>query len=85
MFIAVVIQMLFKQELKLKLLVIFRIQIESAKYLEYYNFYMYKINNLFIQCQVALTNLYCLFKLLQAFDILFLKSFNLTSSLYTDD
>jgi len=46
---------------------------------------MYKINNLFIQCQVALTNLYCLFKLLQAFDILFLKSFNLTSSLYTDD
>jgi hypothetical protein len=73
--------MLFKQELKLKLLVIFRIQIESAKY---YNLYMYKINNLFIQCQVALTNLYCLCKLLQAFDILFLKSFNLTSSLYTD-
>jgi hypothetical protein len=77
--------MLFKQELKLKLLVIFLvIQIESAKYLEYYNLYMYKINNLFIQCQVALTNLYCLCKLLQAFDILFLKSFNLTSSLYTD-
>ena len=65
--------MLFKQELKLKLLEIFRIQIESAKYLEYYNFYIYKINNLFIQCQVALTNLYCLFKLLQAFDMLFLK------------